>query len=218
MPRDDAVVQLKRVVSHSLHPDFATPGHLHYHDVSVLVLDEGLDLGTEFVRPVHLPTVEDVERMKGGSGGAEQQDSLVVTGWGHLDPRRRGKLMQENLITTFSNSYCDHIFNGTGLTEGVGFTAGLGCGASPLTLRGVCTGDDGSGLVKLDHDIRRFVLMGVLTDDPFDPDCGTREKPNVFVRVWADSILTFLWKEVFGITLASPPQIPHISQQDISEV
>ena len=126
--------------------------------------------------------------------------------------------MQENIISTFSNSYCDHIFNGTGLTEDVGFTAGLGCGASPLTLRGVCTGDDGSGLVRLDHDIRRFVLMGVLTDDPFDPDCGTREKPNVFVRVWADSILTFLWKEVFSITLASPPQIPHISQQDISEV
>ena len=44
-------------------------GHLHYHDVSVLVLEEGLDLGTEFVRPVHLPTVEDVERLKGGARG-----------------------------------------------------------------------------------------------------------------------------------------------------
>ena len=73
MPRDDAVVQLRRVVSHSLHPDFATPGHLHYHDVSVLVLEEGLDLSTEFVRPVHLPTVEDVERLKGGDGEDEQQ-------------------------------------------------------------------------------------------------------------------------------------------------
>ena len=200
-------VQQEVVIDQAVHPDFDDVNWLHYNNIAVVTLENPLNFTTHYVRPVHLPTDKEVKRIK---SGPPRQESLIVTGWGSPDGdhRRRGKSMLEEVITTFDKAYCDETYNGTGLTEGVGFTEGLTCGASPLSLAGACHGDDGSGLVQLDHTLRRFTLMAVLSDDIFDPVCGSRDRPNVFVRVWDANILPFLWREIFGTEIRQSRIVP----------
>ena len=75
----------------------------------------------------------------------------------------------------------------------------------------MCQGDDGSGLVELDHDIKRFTLMAVLTDDRDEPACRSRDKPNVFSKIWEDSVLRFVWKEVFDVDIATVSLMPQMA-------
>ena len=65
--------------------------------------------------------------------------------------------------------------------------------------------------MELDHDIKRFTLMAVLTDDLDEPACGSRDKPNVFSKIWEESMLRFLWKEVFDVDIGLVATRPQMS-------
>ena len=71
-------VQESIVANYSLHPEFNTTTRLHYNNIAVLRLNSSFNFTTKFVRPVHLPTVEDIELRR---ENRESQDSLVVTGY-----------------------------------------------------------------------------------------------------------------------------------------
>lgn len=121
---------------------------------------------------------------------------LVVAGWGADNKDNVGNNLTYASFQVYPQQYCDDKYlgqKGNELAVPYGFTNDLLCGGDAAGSEGVCQGDSGSPAVFFNATDQRYTIKGVVSGGL---SCGTRDYPNIYVRIGNTQILTWIRQKI----------------------